>query len=404
MISGPGISLALTWDDVRQSAIASHHDMEIARISVDDAIAGQQSASAGFKPKVNGSLGRSRSILANPNATSDSYTASVTASQSLFAGFQDTAKVEQASHQKRGAELSVLEASTKLRSTLRKIFDRGIYLQELIKVTDRTTARREENVRIVALRYEGGRENKSSALKTEASFLQAKADDAQARLALSLVKKDLARQIQRVISENEPLSGTLPEQSSATKVSTQDSHESPTLERSKENILAADAATKVARSRWLPDLSLEASAGKTGETLPINATRYTASLVLTVPLYNPSTSPEVTSSVLAHKKSELELAKATQDAKVAQDQAAANIENARNDLEVALKLLEANRLQAEVYRQRYTLGLATFSDWDAVERDFILSEKSVLDARHTLADAITDLEESHYRRLEDVSP
>ena len=233
--------------------------------------------------------------------------------------------------------------------------------------------------------------------------MQSQADDKQAQKLLQVLRQDISRQIHREVSSNEVFEGSLPVLNEVRTYSDNQIHESATVEKSKESILAADAAIKVARRKWMPDLSLQASATKSGDNLPINATQYSAGLVLTVPIYDPTVSPDVGAAAITRQKAELGLIKAQQDQDYALGQAKASLQNAAASLEVSLKQLEADSLQAEVYRQRYTLGLASFQDWDLVERDFIASEKNLLDARHEVADSFTGLELAKNRRLEDSS-
>jgi outer membrane protein TolC len=63
---------------------------------------------------------------------------------------------------------------------------------------------------------------------------------------------------------------------------------------------------------------------------------------------------------------------------------------ARQKLEVARKIFEATKLQAEVSRQRYTLGMMSFQDWDSYESDLMRSEGEVLRAKYNLSDAHAD--------------
>ena len=59
--------------------------------------------------------------------------------------------------------------------------------------TAETIRRREENLRLVQLRFQGGRENKGSLLLSQAALAQARFDNLQARNAKRLAQAQLAR-------------------------------------------------------------------------------------------------------------------------------------------------------------------------------------------------------------------
>ncbi len=98
---------------------------------------------------------------------------------------------------------------------------------------------------------------------------------------------------------------------------------------------------------------------------------------------------------------ELAVNAAKQDLDLELARAQVKLESSVGEFEAAKKNLEASKLQAEVYRQRYTLGMISFQDWDVAESDFIRADREMLSARRSLADAVTQVELAQGLTLEE---
>lgn len=134
---------------------------------------------SGNMPQVSASLGYAKNGTNGSSTTTtsgDSYTASLNASQNLFSGFADSAKVDQAKAQSRASESSLRSTKAQVSYDLKSAFATAIYAKDSIKISEDIVKRRNDNLRIVELRYESGRENKGSLLLSQANFKQAKLD------------------------------------------------------------------------------------------------------------------------------------------------------------------------------------------------------------------------------------
>lgn len=393
---------AVTWDEVRTAAMSGNVSLKQAEIEVQKATESIKSSRSGYLPSINASYSKDRSIHPKPSEALTSNRLALKASQNLFAGLADKSAVERAEANKLNAEASKAIASSTQRAALRKIFDNALYFQEAHSLARRTVARRSENVRIVNLRYDGGLENKSSALKTQAAKQQAEADEKlyQASLAVSLL--ELSNLCGKTISEQETVEGSLDRGGSYTKVNL-DTH--PKLVEANASKDAAAAGINVARSGWFPSLTADATAYRDGKDSALEpSNHFSVGMTLTVPLFNPTQSAQYRQSALDWKKAELQQNEVKKSLELDLKKALVSLEDAKTRRDIALKVLEASKMQAEVYRQRYTLGMISFQDWDAAESDFIKAERELLSARHTLADAWTDIESVHGKTLEDQSP
>ncbi len=389
---------SLEWEQLRTSAAQSSRIIKQSKINLERASQQVDMGRSGFLPSVQASTSHNRSIDPKPVGTNDSNRASIVASQSLFSGFSDHAKLQKSKAQLESSKHQSTIASIEQRSLLRKAFDQAIYLQKAIIFAKKTEERREQNVRIVALRYEGGRENKSSLLRTEAAHLQATSDLKNYETNLRLTKL----QIQNICGCSLPDGVVFAPNSSARSTEAIAIEQHPKYLAQKGQELSTRYAVDEARAGWMPRLTADAGVSRYGKDLRLEPeNHFSVGLTLTVPLYNPAQGSAYREAAQSLAFSELELINTFEELKISFEQASAKQKDATSQVQVAEKVCDATRMQAEVYRQRYTLGMISFQDWDSVEAEFIRAEKDLLIAQLDFENATTDLESTHAKRLED---
>ena len=120
-----------------------------------------------------------------------------------------------------------------------------------------------------------------------------------------------------------------------------------------------------------------------------------------MPLFDGQTSADVRGAAAKLSAATVSLAESRATAAQKFKATKSNVDFALQRLEVAKKGFEASKLQAEVSRQRYTLGLLSFQDWDAYESELIKSELDVLSGERDVADAVADFYEAAGLTLEE---
>jgi outer membrane protein TolC len=345
-----------------------------------------------FYPNLRASYSKSKAIDPEPFGSSVSNRLGMTLSQNLFSGFQDMNNFDRATSSRKAAAAAKQIESIELRATLKKQFNHALYLQDAILLARSALNRRAENVRIVTLRYEGGRENKSSALKTEAAKLSAEADVTFYVSSLQLVKAKISQLVDLKISDSDVFDGSLILSSA---LPTTVDKKNPKLTLAESELDASLAAVKASRSGWFPELTAEATAYKTGQDSALDPdVRYALGLTLSVPLFTPGQSSTYRQAILENSKNELKLSDTKKSVDIERMSAQVAYDDAKSRVMVAEKIVGASKMQAQVYRQRYTLGMVTFQDWDASEADLFRVEKESLIALRELADAAADLAQS----------
>jgi outer membrane protein TolC len=388
MITTPHSSLAATWADIRTKAqkapsiISAHLDVESAMTGVD-------ASRAGFFPRVFSSLQANRSRDEQYKFTRNSFSAALTLEQTLFSSGRDQANYEAASASLEAAQFSLKEASAALRSELSKAWNRALFYDHLAILNQETINRRQSNLQIVKLRYASGRESKGSLLLTENAEQRAKVEYKDAARKSEIARRDLGVLAGMEISESEPLSGNLAD----------DTWKPPTHATSRDlkivinqaRLNAAVALSNAAHAKYLPELSLNATAKKSASPdLPLKEPLYSAGITMAIPIFDGRKSADQRAAIIKKNLLEIELTQSKLQSDQTIRTALANFEIARERLIVARKGLEATKLQAEVSRQRYTLGLMSFQDWDAFESALIKAELEVLTLEKELADAISE--------------
>jgi outer membrane protein TolC len=364
-------------------------DLEVARAELESADASIDAAKAGFRPTISSRISASRRINTTENTKKNAYEADITLEQPLFSFGRTSARVDSATHTRSASVAALMAQAVNLRSKLAKAWAQSLYFQELSEILKRNTARREANVQIVKLRYQGGREHKGSVLKTESAKLKTELDALEAGQKMILSKGDLEILVGQNLSHHQVLSGPIVMDIPAPNQ--KDPRQHPEVLALLAKHRQAQSQLVESRRTYFPELSLTASAQRsTPKTTPFESLDYAAGLTLTIPIFNGATSADVSQAAARTKSTATALAQAnsTQQQRIKQTSTALDI--AKQRMRIVSKIFEASRLQAEVSRQRYTLGLISFQDWDSYESDFMQSEVDRLNSELNVANAMAD--------------
>ncbi len=359
---------------------SSENSFEATRYQID-------SYRGSYFPQLTGNLGYLQSGPDNygtGTSAGSSYTATLNATQNLFNGFADVAKVDQAKAQNRvsGASLQITKAQASY--DLKVSFAYLLYAKEAEKVTIDFQKRREDNLRMVELRFESGRENKGSLMLSQAYLKQSKVDVMKAGHNRETSESDLqkvvgldgerALDIRDDIPLREP-SETEPDYKSLAVVS-------PSRKQSEAQVDVSDASVTAAKSSFYPSLNLTGSVGKLSDRFFPDNDRWTVGANLSWPLFEGGrdyyATKSATSNLFSAKSSltsiERQLLSNLKKAYTAYVEAVA-------DLKVNEAFLQAAKTRAEIARSKYNNGLLTFDDWDIIENDLINKTKSYLQSK-----------------------
>lgn len=374
----------LSWEACVQEAAANNPDLRAARANLDAAGFTAKGAYSGYLPQLSAGAAYTDTSGSAAATTSDTtYSTSVSLSQNLFAGFQDRAKVAQGAANRDAVAASLAAAKAKLSQDLKSAFVGLRYAQDNVVLTENIARRREENLRLVELRFESGNENKGSYLLTKASLAQARYDNLQAQQDLVSAQTQLDRVLGRGETEGLEVRGDVPlaEPGKAPDFR-QLAREVPDYQQAAAQQKSAAAGVTLARSGLYPSLNLSGSTSRVGDNWAPSDTRRSVGLNLNIPLYSGGKDYYATKSAV----SSLEAAASNTDSSEHQllvrlKQTYASYVESAEKLKVDRAFLDAAMARADIARAKYNNGLMTFENWDIIENDLIQRQKTFLQSQ-----------------------
>jgi len=374
---------ALTWEDCARELIAVNPELRAAREDVEQSWTDVRMSYAPFLPQINANAGANKSNTELDTGYQDSttYNMNLTASQSLFSGFRDQATLRRYQALLTAAEMNFQRVKATLSFNLNQGFARLLYAQDFLQVASIIAARRKENVNLVEMRFEAGRENKGSFLRNKAYYRQALFDITQAKRGIKVAQQQMAAAIGRLNAGGMTITGrwdigTTPEPP--------DFHElaktTPDYREAAARVRASHAGVRIAASDFYPDWSVSAMVGRQDDDslIPDNE-RWGVGTTLSYPLF-------------AGGQHYYSLRKAQAERRATQDRLA-NIDNqmvasleekftiwqdATERTDVQAEFLYAAEVRAQIARKQYQNGLLSFEDWDLIENDLIDKQKAML--------------------------
>ncbi|MCX6998418.1 MAG: TolC family protein [Kiritimatiellaeota bacterium] len=376
---------ALTLGDCLGEAARRQPDIAAAREAVHKAQFQYRAVVADFLPQLSASAGTSRSgseAAAGYQVGSDN-SVGLRAEQSLFTGGRDTARLAQSRAALRVAEEQLRAIRAQISSDVKTAFARLLSAQELMELSGVIAKRRELNVSLVDLRYEGGREHQGSLLRMQALRQQAVADEVAARRALAVGRRRLAA----ALGWREP--GQLAIRGTLTAGQPEGQPDFSTLALQTPNYRvavaqeeAARAGVKLARSAYYPALSAQGAVNRAGDTWPPEQDSWSVGVQLSYPFFPGGRHVHDVHAAQAEQRRSAALCQSQdQQAAVLLEQSFADWQDAVESQRVQEDFVKAAQLRAEVGRSQYGTGLLSFDNWDLIENDLITQQKALLSAR-----------------------
>lgn len=345
------------------------------------------SSQGSYFPQLTGNLGYLQSgpdYSGNGTAAGSSYTATLNATQNLFNGFADVAKVDLAKAQSRVSDAALQITKAQVSYDLKVSFAYLLYAKEAEKVTIDFQKRREDNLRMVELRFESGRENKGSLMLSQAYLKQSKVDVMKAGHIRETSESDLQKVVgldgERTLDIRDDLplrepSETEPDYKSLAIIT-------PNRRQSEAQVSASEASVTTAKSGFYPSLNLTGSLGKLSDRFFPDNDRWTVGANLSWPLFGGGKDYYGTKSAVSNLyAAKSNLTSVERQLLSTLKKSYTSYVEAVADLKVNEAFLQAAKTRAEIARSKYNNGLLTFDDWDIIENDLINKTKSYLQSK-----------------------
>ncbi|MDE2038672.1 MAG: TolC family protein [Elusimicrobia bacterium] len=371
----------LSWQDCVDLALLRNPALASSRQSVEQKRADYKGSYNGLLPAASLSNSYSDSNASGPQKWSGQLSANV---QLFNAG--KIADVKSASAALGQSEAALRQESAGLRFSLRQAFVEVLFSQEDIEVSRRVRDLRERDAKLVALRYDSGRESKGSMMRAKAQLLQAQADLDQAFRLLRSNEKALDRELGQDEFEALAATGALAAATppAAPEASLSLALRRPDVAAQEALVSGARASLSVARSALVPTLSGSYSRGRSGESeFPSGGSSWSAGLSLSYPLFGGGP----TAAYYGIQSAQRALEAARQNLRAAREAAVADIESAWasyagavDQVAVERALLEAARQRNDEADVRYASGLLSYDEWEIIASDRISTERQAISA------------------------
>jgi len=387
-----------SWEDCIRLAIDNNAEILSAEKNLQSNQYLADNAKGYFLPTLSYNLEASRSdfhALNQPIVTNDVrtiYQGSLVATENLFSGFRDYARVKQAKANTRATEALLRITKSKISFDLKSNFQGLVYAKNYSRLTQDIIRRRRDNMSLVDLRYRSGHENKGSLLLAQAYYSQSKFDDLQANNAQTTSRTLLAKALGLDETGTFDIQGVIPIHDVPVSPDFKDlALKTPQHDQASAQWDAAEYGITYARSGFLPSLDLTAQWERSDYQLMPDQRDGTALMVnLTVPLFNGFRDyTNVRSSSALAAAAQGNFVTVNRQLLSAVTQAYTSYQEAVLRFQVATDFKHAAEVRADIARKKYNNGLLTFDEWDIIESDLINRQKDYLVAERdrTIAEA-----------------
>ena len=385
-LTAPARAELLTWEACVSRVAQNNPELRAAQENLSSSAYQTKAARSGFLPQLSAGVNytdQSTAFATSTFGTTATYSASVTATQNLFAGFQDQAKVAQSRANQDVTQASLDATKAKVSFDLKSAFAGLLYAQNYLKLTESIIQRRAENMRLVELRFEGGWENKGSLLLSKASLSQAELDHLQAQHAVQVAQEQLANVLGENRAEDIQIIGDIPLAEPAQTLDLQQlAQQTPDHRQAIGQEQAASAGVTLARSPLYPSLNLTGSTGRQGNNWIPDNDSHSVGVSLSIPLYSGGRDYYGTKSAVSN------LSAATYNRERVDQQLITRLRQAYTGYVEAVQRLKVNQAfvdaataRAEIARNKYDNGLLSFEDWDIIENDLISRQTALVQSQ-----------------------
>lgn len=375
----------LTWQQCVSEARDAHPDLYSALAILQQAEADKQIAGGSLLPQVAfGVSSQGSGTAAKGGSFSSSYSYFLSAQQLLYDGHKSSNQVSQTKEVIKGAQYNYRVVSADLRFALRSAFTQLLKAQELVGLAGEIAARRQNNVRLINLRYQGGREHIGSLRQAEADLAQAQFEVSQARRGLVFAQTTLASALGR--DNHQPLKVHGAFQATDFSAAKPDlallAKNNPFFQQLDTKSKAARYDLAVAKSAFLPQLYLTSSIGSGSvDRLPFDAVDWNAGVTVSVPIYEGGSGQAKVARAMAvvsqhnaeEKSGYLQLYDYL-------EQSWKSFLDARQMVVVKKKFLDAAMERSTIANAQYSNGLLMFNEWVIIENNLVNAKKEFLNA------------------------
>jgi len=374
----------LSWEDCVKEAYLNNPELISAAQELKQTEADKGIVQSAALPQITTELNGRKYEAAASNKQRDSYSYGVSGRQLLFDGFKTSNDIAAAKEGIKASQYNYAVVSSNVRLNLRASFSELLRAQALIPLTEDIAQRRKENLELVQLRYDAGREHRGALLTAQADFSQAEFEVEQAKRNLSLAQAKLIKELgwqekvpivvegEFAVSDSESLKPDFIDLADNT----------PFLRELAARKEVARFGLKSAKADFFPQIYLTSSIGKTDSYWAPDDKEWAAGLSLSFPIF------EGGIRIAKVSKEEARVEQAQADERSGRDTVIVTLEEAWKDLQDAVdqvlvqgKFLRASQERAKIANAQYSTGLINFDDWIIIENELVIAKKAYLNTQ-----------------------
>ncbi len=373
----------LTWNDCVQEAVANHPDLVAAKAMLNQKKADKKITQSNALPQINADVIGKESQTAG-RESAEAYSYSVTGRQLLFDGFKTSNAIKQANQNITADEYNYMVISSDVRLNLKQAFAGLLRAQKLILLTESIAQRRAQNLKLIKLRYEAGREHKGSLLTAQADLANAEFEVEQALRNLSLAKTTMGKALGWQKLEPVKVLGDFEKNESLEELPDFEflADQTPLL---KEFIAKKDAARfnlKSKKNDFFPEIYLNSSIGQSGSDWAPEDDDWMVGLSVSFPLFEGGNRiAEVSKAKAIMVEAKAEEQSGRDSILIALEKTWSAYQDTLGTVLVKKKFLEAAEERAKIANAQYSSGLIFFDDWIIIEDNLVETKKSYLNAQ-----------------------
>ena len=377
----------VTWRDCIIEAKKNHPDLILAEEKSNQAKADKAITKSGLLPQISSGLSQ-KTAKTSTKDTADTYSYDITGKQLLFDGFKTSYDTAADLENIKSAQYNYEVTSSNVRLKLRAAFVKLLKAQHLLIITEDIAGRRKQNVELVKLRYEAGREHKGSLLTAQANLTQAEFEVVRTKRNIDLARRRLTGELGRRKLMPIRVKGDL-EIKYFDRKKPDFEHLAKSIPVLEELIARKEAARldlKSAKAGFFPQIYANASAGRSDSHWPSRKEEWSAGISLSFPIFEGgSRIAGVSRSKAIFNQVQAKVRSGRDSVILILEDTWAGFQDAVDKVKVQEKFLEAAQERAKIAQAQYSTGLISFDNWTIIEDDLVRVKKSFLDAQ---ADAL----------------
>ncbi len=368
-------SRVMGWEEIKQEVMENNVSIEQAKKTLESARMNHRKTFTAFTPEFSVRAAHTES---SPSRV-EPFDYGIYGDIRLFPGLKITDEIKLS---RTRLELQKNRYENTLAQVLagaRRAFGDLLIAQQNISLYEHIYNRREHNLELVSLRYEAGREDKGTYLRSGADLKQARFDLEKADRDLKTKQRELLNIMGTTGRENIRVEGTF-EVPVVEFALEEEIIENLDYKAAKYRLESARYRVSINKKNFLPDINLTAGFSWTGTDWPPDNARRVG-VNFSFPFFSGGKNIiDKKTSDIDREIAVLELWETEVEVRNRLENAYNNFTDAVGNMEIRKAYMEALKVRVEVATEKYRNGLISFYEWDSVENEYITARSRLQEA------------------------